>query len=161
MLRCLTHDPVPVFTVPGRGSRAPRRNGYSIPRSNQPRKPSRRPPQALIMDPPVKQAVPPASRRGKAGFRSVCYKIISKFAEYSLAIYIIHENSFIRVYLYRNIFLSSSFYNSSFLLINMAYTCIGILLICATIEFVRKTLFKITINKLIDKSKYLNKIISI
>ena len=88
-------------------------------------------------------------------------KIISKFAEYSLAIYIIHENSFIRVYLYRNIFLSSSFYNSSFLLINMAYTCIGILLICATIEFVRKTLFKITINKLIDKSKYLNKIISI
>lgn len=64
---------------------------------------------------------------------------------------------FINIY----IFLSSSFYNSSFLLINMAYTCIGILLICATIEFVRKTLFKITINKLIDKSKYLNKIISI
>lgn len=88
-------------------------------------------------------------------------KIISKFAECSLAIYIIHENSFIRVYLYRNIFASSSFYNNYFLLINMTYTCVGILLICATIEFVRKFLFKITINKLINKSKYLNKIISI
>ena len=34
-------------------------------------------------------------------------KIISKFAECSLAIYIIHENLFIRSYIYRNIFRSS------------------------------------------------------
>lgn len=88
-------------------------------------------------------------------------KIITKFAECSLAIYIIHENSFIRSYIYRNIFACSSFYDSSFLLINMIYTCIAIFIICAIIELVRKFLFKITINKLIDKSKLLNKIITI
>ena len=88
-------------------------------------------------------------------------KIISKFAECSLAIYIIHENSFIRSYIYRNIFLSSSFYDSSFLIINMIFSCIAIFIICAIIEFIRKYLFKITINKLIDKSKFLNKIISV
>ena len=88
-------------------------------------------------------------------------KIISKFAECSLAIYIIHENLFIRRFIYRNIFLSSSFYNSSFLLINMICTCISIFIICAIIEFGRKYLFKVTINKLIDKNKLLNKIISI
>ena len=88
-------------------------------------------------------------------------KVISKFAECSLAIYIIHENLFIRSYIYRNIFKSSSFYDSSFLLINMIYSCIAIFITCAIIEFVRKFIFKITINKLIDKSKFLNKIISV
>ena len=88
-------------------------------------------------------------------------KILSKFAECSLAIYIIHENSFIRAYIYQNVFQTSSFYNSSFLVINMLYTCIAIFILCSIIEFIRKQLFKITINKLIDKSKLLNKIISI
>lgn len=88
-------------------------------------------------------------------------KAISKFAECSLAIYIIHENSFIRSYIYKNIFKSSLFYDSLFLLINMIFSCIAIFIICAIIEFVRKYLFKMTINKLIDKSKFLNKIILI
>ena len=88
-------------------------------------------------------------------------KTISKFAECSLAIYIIHENSFIRRYIYRNIFATSSFYDSPFLLINMIYSCLGIFIACGIIEFVRKFIFNITINKLIDKSKFLNKIISI
>ena len=88
-------------------------------------------------------------------------KIISKFAECTLAIYIIHENSFIRVYIYRNIFASSSFYSSPSLLFNMMYTCLGILLICVIIELVRKLVFKLTVNKLIDKSSSLNKVISI
>ena len=88
-------------------------------------------------------------------------KVISKIAECSLAIYIIHENSFIRSYIYKNILASSSFYDSSFVLINMIYSCIAIFITCAIIEFIRKFLFKITINKLIDKSEILNKIISI
>ena len=88
-------------------------------------------------------------------------KTISKFAECSLAIYIIHENLFIRSYIYRNIFKSSLFYNNAFLLINMIYSCIAIFIICAIIEFIRKFLFKRTIDKLIDKSNLLNKIIFI
>ena len=88
-------------------------------------------------------------------------KIISKCSGCSLAIYIIHENMFIVSYIYKNIFLSSSFYDSPFLIFNMIYSCVAIFLICATIEFIRKYLFKISINKLIDKSKLLNKTISI
>ena len=88
-------------------------------------------------------------------------KIISKYAECSLAVYIIHENLFIVSYIYRNIFKSPSFYDSSFLLIHMISSCIAIFIICSLIEFVRKYLFKKTINKFIDKSKYLNKTISI
>ena len=88
-------------------------------------------------------------------------KTISKFAECSLAIYIIHENLFIRRDIYINIFKSSLFYDSSFLLVNMIFSCIAIFIICAIIEFVRKYLFKMTINRLIDNSKFLNKIILI
>lgn len=88
-------------------------------------------------------------------------KTISKFAECSLAIYIIHENLFIRGYIYKDIFSSSAFYNSSFMLINMIYSCIAIFIICAIIEFTRKKLFKITIDKLIDKCIILNKVIDI
>ena len=88
-------------------------------------------------------------------------KFISKFAECSLAIYIIHENLFISKYIYINIFKSSEFYDSHFMIINMIYSCIAIFIICAIIEFIRKYLFKITVNKLIDKIKFLNKIIYI
>ena len=88
-------------------------------------------------------------------------KIISKVAECSLAVYIIHENLFIVSHIYKDIFQTPLFYDSPWMILHMIGTCIAIFAICVLIEFARKFIFKVSINKLIDKSKLLNKVISI
>lgn len=84
-------------------------------------------------------------------------KWISKISTTSLAVYIIHENSFIVSYIFKEIFRIEMFYNSNMFLLHMIVTCLTIFIICVVIEFIRKYLFKYTVDKLIDRIKWINK----
>ena len=83
-------------------------------------------------------------------------KLISKIASCSLAAYIIHENSFIRCFIFIEIFKENMFYNSKWLVIHQLVTCVCILLICTIIELIRRYIFDKTINVILDKFKLIN-----
>jgi len=76
-------------------------------------------------------------------------KIINYLSTFSFSVYIIHSDSSIRVFLYRNIFKSEEYWNSTRLLINMTVTVIGIYIGCILIDVVRKILVK-PLNKRIE-----------
>lgn len=80
-------------------------------------------------------------------------KFINKLASYSFAIYIIHENSFLRKILYRDIFNSDLYWNRKSMIINLVITVIGIYIVCVVIEFIRRVLFKRVVDNNIDKVK--------
>lgn len=81
-------------------------------------------------------------------------KIINTLASYTFAVYIIHENIFLVRILYRNIFKSDLYWNSSYMLLNLIISVIGIYIICIAIEFVRRLVFKKLIDNNIEKIKY-------
>ena len=88
------------------------------------------------------------------GLKFKNYNIINKLASYTFAVYIIHENNFLTQILFRKIFKSDLFWNSKYMILNLAVSVIGIYVICIAIEFVRRLLFKKIIDNNIDKIKY-------
>ncbi|MCH5166338.1 MAG: acyltransferase family protein [Erysipelotrichales bacterium] len=92
-------------------------------------------------------------------FKSIKIKnsrAISYFAQFSLGIYIIHENQFIVKYLYQDIFKTPMFYGSNLFLPHIIFTALGIFSLCLIIEIIRKFIFKYTIDRIIDKTKICN-----
>ena len=81
-------------------------------------------------------------------------KYINKLSTYTFSTYIIHENTFLSIILFRELFKSNKFWNSNLLIVNLLYTVLGIYLICIIIEFIRRLLFKKIIDNNIDKIKY-------
>lgn len=81
-------------------------------------------------------------------------KLINKISTYTFSTYIIHENAFLGVFLYKTVFKCNKFYNSNLLIVNLIYTVLGIYLICIIIEFIRRLLFSKLIDKNIEKIKY-------
>lgn len=80
-------------------------------------------------------------------------KFINNLASYSFIVYIIHENSFLRKILYRDIFNSDLYWNRKSMIVNLVITVIGIYIICVVIEFIRRLLFKKFFDNNIDKIK--------
>ena len=80
-------------------------------------------------------------------------KIINKLSTYVLCTYIIHENSFFRTILYKEIFLTPKFYHRKLIMLNMFYTTLGIFFGCVIIECIRRLIMK-KIDNSIDKIKY-------
>lgn len=81
-------------------------------------------------------------------------KFINKLSTYTFTTYIIHENAFIATILYRNLFNTDKYGNSSYMILNLIITTIGIYAICVIIEFVRRLLLKKIFDKQIEKVKY-------
>lgn len=71
----------------------------------------------------------------------VASKIISIFAPFSFAVYIIHEHKYVRNFVIRNRF--SHFDNVVSMVLTVVGSAIAIYLICALIDFIREKLFKL------------------
>lgn len=80
-------------------------------------------------------------------------KVINYLSTFTFSTYIIHENSFITKFLYRTIFKCDKYYNSSFIVINLLYTIIGIYVICIIFEIIRRFIMN-KIDKKIDNIDY-------
>lgn len=76
--------------------------------------------------------------------------IINFLAKKTFAIYIIHENIFVRQLLWDNLFLPSKFCNGPFLFAYMIFCTIIIFVLCLLIEIIRSNLF----DKLNEKLAY-------
>jgi hypothetical protein len=81
-------------------------------------------------------------------------KFINKISAYTFSTYIIHENAFLGIILFRTIFKCDKFYNSNLLIVNLLYTVLGVYLICILFEIIRRLLFSKIIDKNIEKIKY-------
>ena len=81
---------------------------------------------------------------------------INKLSSYSLDIYIIHGNPFIISFIYLELFRVPSYYSSSLLFLHILLTCTGIFIGCIIIGYLRKILFKYTIDRINNRFKLLN-----
>lgn len=77
---------------------------------------------------------------------SIKSKIINYVSTFSFAVYIIHSDSSICIFLFRNVFKCDEYWNSPYLLINMIITILGIYVLCILIDIIRRTIVKL-INK--------------
>ena len=80
-------------------------------------------------------------------------KLINKISTYTFSTYIIHENTFLAIILFRSLFRCNKFYNSKLFIVNLLYTVLGVYLICIIVEFIRRLLLGKLIDKNIDKIK--------
>lgn len=81
-------------------------------------------------------------------------KFINKLSTYSFSTYIIHENSFFAIILYRGLFHSNEYWNNNLMIVNLIISIVGIYAICVLIEFVRRLIFKRIFDDKIEKVKY-------
>lgn len=81
----------------------------------------------------------------------------AKLQGFSLSVYVIHENVFLRQWLYRVVFRSPEFYHSPWMLPHLAVTVLGIFLLCAAVETLRRLLFKYTVDPLISRVRWMNR----
>ena len=81
-------------------------------------------------------------------------KIINALATYTFTIYIIHENTLITKFLYRNIFRSDLFWNSNLMIFHLIITAFGIFLMCVIIEWLRRKIIGKIFDNQIDKIKF-------
>lgn len=81
---------------------------------------------------------------------------INMLASSTLGIYLIHDNLYVRQYIWANIFKTYKYYTSPYLL-GHALACVGsIFLVCAFIEMIRERAFHRLINRLTIKMNILN-----
>lgn len=81
-------------------------------------------------------------------------KIINKLSGYVFVAYIIHENEFIRLMIYKNLFKTVDFYQSKYMVLHMIGTVICIFILCIIIEYIRRLIMKKLIDDKIEKIKY-------
>lgn len=84
-------------------------------------------------------------------------KRINFLATYAFSTYIIHENPLISKWLYRDVFQTSNYWTSQYLILNLIITTIGIYALCVLIEFIRRYVMK-KADRLIEKTEYTLKV---
>lgn len=83
-------------------------------------------------------------------------KIINKISKHTLGIYLIHVNIFIRVYMWRTILKTSEYYTRNSLVLNCVFSVLAVFTVALVIDFIRKKLFNLTIEKLLRNNKIYN-----
>lgn len=69
-------------------------------------------------------------------------KAINKLASYTFSVYLIDVNEFFNKFLYRVLFHSNQYWNSSLMIVNLVISVIGIYAICIIMDWLRVTLFR-------------------
>lgn len=83
-------------------------------------------------------------------------RAVSKLQGFSLSVYVIHENIFLRQWLYRVVFRSTEYYHSPVMLAHLVVTVLGIFVLCAAVETLRRLLFRYTVDPLISRVHWMN-----
>ena len=83
---------------------------------------------------------------------------INTIAKFTFGVYLIHDNPFMRNYIWSDIFKTSQYANSSFLILHMFLTIIIIFVVCILIDYIRHICLDKSINSLSFKIEkiYLN-----
>lgn len=68
-------------------------------------------------------------------------KIINEVSASSLGVYLIHDNQYVRPFLWQRITGSSEYQNSYLLLVHMIISVICVFLICTLIDYMRRKIF--------------------
>lgn len=82
--------------------------------------------------------------------------IVKYISGFSLSTYIIHENKFICKWLYRDVFKSSLYSKTIYLIPNIFLSIICIFIFCILLEIIRRFLSKYTCDKIFQHFKYYN-----
>lgn len=64
-------------------------------------------------------------------------KIINRLARYTFSVYLIDVNGYFNKFLYRTIFHSNNYWNSSLMILNLIITILGIYIICIVLDWLR------------------------
>ncbi len=83
-------------------------------------------------------------------------RAVAKLQGFSLSVYVIHENVFLRQWLYRVVFRSTEYYHSPVMLAHLVVTVLGIFVLCAAVETLRRLLFRYTVDPLISRVHWMN-----
>ena len=78
--------------------------------------------------------------------KSFYSSFVNKIAKFTFGVYLIHDNPFIRNYIWNNIFKTSQYANSPFLILHLFLTVIIIFVICILIDYIRY----ISLNKIMN-----------
>ena len=69
-------------------------------------------------------------------------KLINHISQTSLGVYLIHDNYFIRIFLWRYIFKNNSYYHSNYLFIHSIISITFTFIICVIIDIIRIKIFE-------------------
>lgn len=79
-------------------------------------------------------------------------KFINTVASTTFGIYLIHENIYVRPFLWQNILKNNEYFNSKYLIFHAIISIFLVFIICSIIDYLRMKLIEIPLLKLIDKS---------
>lgn len=80
-------------------------------------------------------------------------KTINKLASFTFSVYLIDVNQFFNKFLYHTVFRSNHYWNSSFMIVNLIISVIGIYIICIALDWLRVLLFGRLFNQLANSVK--------
>ena len=89
----------------------------------------------------------------KFNFKS---NLINAISKHTLAIYIIHVNEFIRIYIWRTLLKSNEYYTSNKLIYNWIASILTVFVSGLIIDILREVIVKCTIAKILKNNKIYN-----
>jgi hypothetical protein len=88
---------------------------------------------------------------GFAKMKPVYNKVLNKFASATLGVYLIHENSYVKPYLWNTLLKNSQMYESSFLIVHALVSIIAVYLVCVLIDLIRQCTVERLFMNFVDK----------
>lgn len=86
-----------------------------------------------------------------SNLKSFSNSIINFIASHTFAIYLISDNRFFRVVMWRKIFNVTDYVNSNFLILNMVVSLVIIFIFCIVVECIRKNTIELVSKKILDR----------
>ena len=80
-------------------------------------------------------------------------RFINTLASCTFGVYLIHENSYVRPFLWQTLFRVENFKNSPWLLLHMVGSVAAVFLLCSAVEYLRKKLVEKPVMKLYSKAE--------
>ena len=79
-------------------------------------------------------------------------KGINRIASLTFGIYLIHENIFMRPFLWQKLFNNAPYENSPFLIVHLLFSVITVFIVCGLIEFIRQSLIERPLDRKLKSS---------
>jgi hypothetical protein len=88
---------------------------------------------------------------GAAKMKPIYNKAVNKLASASLGVYLIHDNLYVRPYLWKTILKNAQMYGSGFLILHAMISVIGVYLVCSIIDLIRQYTVERLFMNFVDK----------
>jgi uncharacterized membrane protein len=88
---------------------------------------------------------------GFAKMKPIYNKALNKLASATLGVYLIHENSYVKPYLWNTLLKNSQMYESRFLIVHAFVSIIAVYLVCSLIDLIRQCTVERLFMNFVDK----------